>query len=62
MPQTDSGNVLGGVAMADKKQRESRRQLGVDEKAHEDQRARSTGWSAWAAAYSRQAWISAGSR
>lgn len=34
MPQTDIGNVLGGVAMADQKQRESRRQLGVDQKAH----------------------------
>jgi hypothetical protein len=34
MPKTDIGNVLGGVATPGQKQRERRRQLGVDEKAH----------------------------
>jgi len=51
MPQTNIGNMLGGVAMPGQKQRESRGQLGVDEETHEDQLdTRSTGWSAWAAA------------
>ena len=50
IPKADIGNVPSGVAMPDQKQGEGRRQLSSMRKRTEDQRARSTGWSACAAA------------